>query len=390
VLDRELGLGDSHEGLWDLPADAPVGVDLRAWLGLDDQVIDVDLTPNRGDCFSVLGIAREVALINGLPLGGPGFARSSPGDNDEFPVEVRAPEACPRFVGRVIRGIRPDAVTPLWMREKLRRAGLRPIHPVVDVTNIVMLELGQPMHGFDLATLREGIIVRLAEAGEKIVAAGRARGGAGAGHAGDRRPWRAACGRRDHGRRGFRRVRGDARRVLRGGVLCAAGDRRAGAPARPAHRCLAALRARRGSRPPAPRHRARHALLLDIAGGEPGPVIERAAESHLPARGPCAAPRTARRAARPRDADAEVERILEGLGMELDADRGGLGGHAAVASLRHRLEVDLIEEVARIYGYDRLAEARGAGAARYWATPPRAACPAPHRRHARPAATRKS
>jgi phenylalanyl-tRNA synthetase beta chain len=167
--ERELGLGEGHQGLWDLPADAPVGTALRDWLGLDDVVIDVDLTPNRGDCFSVLGIAREVALLNALPLQEPEFKPVAPAIADEIPVEVRAPEACPRFVGRVIRGLRPDAATPLWMREKLRRAGLRPIHPVVDVTNIVMLELGQPMHGFDLATLRGGIIVRLAEAGEKIV-----------------------------------------------------------------------------------------------------------------------------------------------------------------------------------------------------------------------------
>ena len=159
---RELGLGESHEGLWDLPQDAPVGTDLRAWLGLEDHVIDVDLTPNRGDCFSVLGIAREVALINRMPLDGPELVPVPATGTEEFPVEVRAPEACPRFVGRVVHNIRPDAQTPLWMQEKLRRSGLRPIHPVVDVTNYVMLELGQPMHGFDLATLRDGIIVRLA------------------------------------------------------------------------------------------------------------------------------------------------------------------------------------------------------------------------------------
>jgi phenylalanyl-tRNA synthetase beta chain len=360
---RELGLGDSHEGLWDLPGEAPLGADLRAWLGLDDTVIDVDLTPNRGDCFSVLGIAREVALINQLPLGGPRLEAVEPLIGDQFPVDVRAPEACPRFVGRVIRGIRPDAESPLWMREKLRRAGLRPIHPVVDVTNIVMLELGQPMHGFDLATLQDGIIVRLAADGEKIVLLD--------GREVTLQPDTLVIA--DHG--GPRAVAG----IMGGedsGVSAATCDvffevaffaplAIAGRARRLGLHTDASQRFERGVDPAQQRRAIERAtaLLLEIAGGEAGPIIERAAEQYLPK--PGAVPlRRARLAALLglTIADTEVERILAGLGMTLT--RTAAGWEAVPPSHRFdiAIEVDLIEEVARVHGYDSLPEARGTGA----------------------------
>ena len=362
--ERELGLGESHEGLWDLPADAPVGVDLREWLGLDDQVIDVDLTPNRGDCFSVLGIAREVALLNGLPLGGPEIPPVAPAIADEFPIEVRAPEACPRFVGRVIRGIRSDAVTPLWMREKLRRAGLRPIHPVVDVTNIVMLELGQPMHGFDLGTLRDGIIVRLAQPGERIVLLD--------GREAALEPDTLVIA--DHG--GPRAVAG----IMGGedsGVSAATRDvffevaffaplAIAGRARRLGLHTDASLRFERGVDPGQQRRAIERAtaLLIGIAGGEAGPVMEHAAPEHLPAQKPVRL-RRARLAALLGHvvADAEIERILEGLGMTLSPTADGWEATPPSHRFDIALEVDLIEEVARIHGYDRLPEQRGPGAA---------------------------
>lgn len=362
--ERELGLGEGHEGLWDLPADAPVGVALRDWLSLDDVVIDVDLTPNRGDCFSVLGMAREVALLNGLPLQGPEIPPVAPEIADEFPVEVRAPEACPRFVGRVVRGIRSDAVTPPWMREKLRRAGLRPIHPVVDVTNIVMLELGQPMHGFDLGTLREGIIVRLAEPGERITLLD--------GRVAALEPDMLVIA--DHGR--SRAVAG----VMGGedsGVSPATRDvffevaffaplAIAGRARRLGLHTDASLRFERGVDPVQQRRAVERAtaLLLAVAGGQPGPVIERVAEGHLPARHPVTL-RRARLAALLGQAvpDAEVERILQGLGMALERTATGWAATPPSHRFDIALEVDLIEEVARIYGYDRVPEERGAGAA---------------------------
>ncbi|NNE64698.1 MAG: phenylalanine--tRNA ligase subunit beta, partial [Gammaproteobacteria bacterium] len=164
----ELNLAESSEGILVLPDDAPVGLAITEYLKLDDNIIEVDLTPNRGDCLGVSGVAREVSAINNIALSPPHLGEVSPDIEDSFPVELLAPEACPRFVGRIIRNINPQATTPLWMQEKLRRCGLRPISPVVDITNYVMMELGQPMHGFDFDKLEGGIRVRMAEAGEKL------------------------------------------------------------------------------------------------------------------------------------------------------------------------------------------------------------------------------
>ena len=165
---EELQIAESSDGILELPADAPAGESIVDYLGLDDQIIDIDLTPNRGDCLSIAGIAREVSAINNVPLVPATMNSVENGIEDSFAVELEAPAHCPRYAGRVIKGIDPQAQTPLWMEEKLRRCGLRPISPVVDVTNYVMMELGQPMHGFDFDKLEGGIRVRLATAGEKL------------------------------------------------------------------------------------------------------------------------------------------------------------------------------------------------------------------------------
>ena len=165
---RELGLAEASSGILELPADAPVGQPLREYLQLDDVVLDFNITPNRGDAMSVLGIAREVAALTGKGLSGPEIKPPRASGTATFPVRLAAPDGCPRFAGCIVRGIDNRAPTPLWMRERLRRAGLRSITPVVDATNYVMLELGQPMHAYDLAKLRGGITVRLARAGEAV------------------------------------------------------------------------------------------------------------------------------------------------------------------------------------------------------------------------------
>jgi phenylalanyl-tRNA synthetase beta chain len=367
---RELGLSEDHTGLMDLPADAPVGRDFREWLDLDDVMIDVDLTPNRGDCFSILGIAREVASINGAPLAMPAFEPVAPGCDAEFPIEVRAPEACPRFVGRVIKGIRPDARTPLWMVERLRRSGIRAIHPVVDVTNYVMLELGQPMHGFDLATLEGGIVVRLAEPGETLT---------------------LLDGREialdpdmlviaDHG--GGRAVAG-----IMGGETSGVSETTAdvffevaffdplaiaGRARRLGLHTDASMRFERGVDPANQRRAVERAtdLLVEIAGGTPGPVVERAADAHLPRRDAVGLRRGRMAMLLGREIpDPEVERILAGLGMAVRATDQGW----EVTPPSHRfdisIEVDLIEEVARVFGYDRMPETRGMGGAGLGAAP---------------------
>ena len=145
-----------------------MGEDFRDYLSLDDQVIDIDLTPNRGDCFSMLGIARELAASLEQPVKTPTAEPVAAAVADDYPVQLSAPEGCPRFVGRVIRGLAAGARSPAWMVERLRRAGVRSIHPVVDVTNYVMLEFGQPLHGYDLAKLKDQIDVRWSQAGETL------------------------------------------------------------------------------------------------------------------------------------------------------------------------------------------------------------------------------
>ena len=165
---RELGLSEDHEGLMDLPVDAPVGQDIRDYLSLDDTLIEIDLTPNRGDCLGMEGVAREVGALTKTDVTTPDMTPVNATIEDALDISVKAPEACPRYLGRVIRGIDPDAQTPLWMKEKLRRGGLRSLGPVVDVTNYVLLELGQPMHAFDLAQLSGGIEVRYPKAGETL------------------------------------------------------------------------------------------------------------------------------------------------------------------------------------------------------------------------------
>src|SRR5690606_25495123 len=164
----ELGLEDIVDGLLELPADAPVGHDIRGYLHLDDAVIDVDLTPNRADCLSVRGIAREAGVLYREAVTEPSMKAVAAESTRTHAVTVSAPDACPKYLGRVIEGVDLSATTPLWMRERLRRAGLRSIGPVVDVTNYVLLELGQPLHAFDLAKLDGSIDVRKATAGEKI------------------------------------------------------------------------------------------------------------------------------------------------------------------------------------------------------------------------------
>ena len=145
---------------------------LSNYLNLDDSIIDLDLTPNRSDCLSMIGLARETGLMNQLDVNEVDLQKVEPSIEDTFPVELDAGAACSRFVGRIVRNIDQSAQSPLWMKEKLRRSGLRSIDPVVDVTNYVMLELGQPLHAYDHAKLKDKIVVRQSTAGEKVTLLG--------------------------------------------------------------------------------------------------------------------------------------------------------------------------------------------------------------------------
>jgi phenylalanyl-tRNA synthetase beta chain len=166
---RELGLSDDHSGLLELPADAKPGADVRAVLGLDDHVLTLKLTPNRADCLSVLGVAREVSALTGAALELPPLKPVAKKNNEKHPVRISAPDGCGRFAGRVIRKVEAKAPTPAWMRERLERAGQRSISALVDVTNYVMLELGRPLHVYDLDKLRGAIDVRWGKKGEKVL-----------------------------------------------------------------------------------------------------------------------------------------------------------------------------------------------------------------------------
>lgn len=164
----ELGIEDESEGIMELEADAPVGMDLRAYLNLDDHMLEIDLTPNRADCFSVQGVAREVSALLNQPPKLPVIEPILPQSEAILPIYLNAPEACPNYCGRIIKSINPDASTPLWIAERLRRSGIRMVHPVVDVMNYVMLELGQPMHAFDLSRIKGSIQIRWALRGESL------------------------------------------------------------------------------------------------------------------------------------------------------------------------------------------------------------------------------
>lgn len=164
----ELQLSEESAGLHELPDDAPAGTTLQEYLGLDDQIIEIDITPNRGDCLSIRGVARELGARNNLQATLPSFDQVIISHDETFPLEIVTDSCCANYVGRVIKGVNPAQSSPLWMVERLRRCGIRSISPAVDVTNYVMMELGQPMHAFDLAKLNGGIRVRLAVPGEKV------------------------------------------------------------------------------------------------------------------------------------------------------------------------------------------------------------------------------
>ncbi|KAA6172552.1 phenylalanine--tRNA ligase subunit beta [Pseudomonas marginalis] len=352
----ELQVGEGNDGLMELPADAPVGQDIRVYLDLEDASIEVDLTPNRGDCLSLAGLAREVGALYNAPVTRPVVA-AVPAVHDEVrSIEVLAPSACPRYLGRVIRNVDLSKPTPLWMVERLRRADVRSIDAAVDITNYVMLELGQPLHAFDLAEINGGIRVRMAEEGEKLVLldgqevtlrsdtlviADHSRALAIAGVMGGEHSGVSATTRDVFLESAFF------------DQIAVAGKARSyGLHTDASHRY------ERGVDWQLAREAMERAtgLLLEITGGEAGPITETVSEQHLPSIAPLTL-----RAQRVEQMlglvieEAEIVRLLTGLGLGISADGAG---QWRVEVPSHRfdisLEVDLIEELARLYGYNRL------------------------------------
>lgn len=353
---QELGIADDAAGILELPADAPVGASLRDYLHLDDRLITLKLTPNRGDCLSLTGIAREVAALTGARLKRVDCSPVQATIAGGHPVLDEAPEACPLYCGRVLRGIDPTVRTPAWMVERLLRSGLRPIHPVVDVTNYVLLELGQPMHAFDLARLHGSVRVRMARADEKLTLLSEQT---------IRLGTDCLVIADDHGPLALAGIMGGAA----SGVSAASRDIFLEAahftPAAIAGRARryglstdSSYRFERGVDPRLPRQAMERAtrLILDICGGEVGEIVE--AGPGVPPPPPIAfRPARARRLLGVDIPDDEMRQIFDRLGMEVESQ--GEAWQVSPPSWRFDLdlEVDLIEEVARLRGYEHIPAA---------------------------------
>jgi phenylalanyl-tRNA synthetase beta chain len=352
---RELGLSDEHEGILELPDELAAGLGLREALALDDRVLVLNVTPNRGDVQSMIGVAREVAAISGRKLKVPVIEPVPAAHRARFEVKLEAPAGCPRFAGRVIQGVNPAARTPVWMRERLRRAGLRPISPVVDVTNYVMLEFGQPMHAYDLRRLDARIVVRLARAGERLkLLDGReiaiapdtlviADASAPVGLAG-------VMGGEKSG------IAADTTDVFLE-VAYFAPEAIAGRARRHGLVTDASQRFERGVDPRGQERALERAtqLLVDIAGGRPGPAVLTQSEAHQPKRPSVTLrPERVERLLGIEIPRSDIEDILRRLGMQVAGAGDVLGVIPPSQRFDVTIEQDLIEEIGRIYGYDRI------------------------------------
>ncbi|WP_305816469.1 phenylalanine--tRNA ligase subunit beta [Photobacterium leiognathi] len=351
----ELGIDVESDGIMELAEDAVLGTDFREFLGLDDVTIDVDLTANRADCLSIAGLAREVGVLNRAEVTEPQFEIVAATAADTIAIDVKAPAACPRYLGRIIRNVNVQAETPLWMQEKLRRCGTRSIDPIVDITNYVLLEMGQPMHAFDLAKIDGGIVVRMAEQGEKLtlldgneaelndntlVIADNKQALAIAGIFGGE----------------FSGVNTETKDVL---LECAffAPDairgraRSYGLHTDSSHRFERGVDATLQTKA---MERAT-ALIIEICGGEVAPIVEAESEADLPKAATIELRRTKLdRLLGHSIASEEVVEILTRLGCDVETTDAGWKAVAPAWRFDMAIEEDLVEEVGRIYGYNNI------------------------------------
>lgn len=362
---KELGLDNDASGLLELSDDAPVGQALVDYLGLPDASIEIKLTPNRADCFSLRGIAYDVAAATRSEVLAFAADAIPAAGSRELSIQLDAGAEAPRYLGRVIEGVNAAARTPLWMAERLRRSGVRPVSLLVDITQYVMLELGQPMHAYDLGTLQGSIAVRRSRAGESL----------------------KLLDGRDAALDDSFLVVTDADRAvglagLMGGFDTRVTDATTAVFLEAAHFAPAAIMGRgrklglhtdaghrfeRGVDPALPRTAIEYAtrLVLDLAGGTPAPVTEAVREADLPQ----PATIVLRRARITRVLgitidDAEVERILRALGMDVVATTDGWQVAAPSRRFDIAIEEDLIEELARIHGYEQIPTTLPGGASR--------------------------
>ncbi|WP_022943022.1 phenylalanine--tRNA ligase subunit beta [Psychromonas hadalis] len=353
--ESELGMAESAEGILELPLDAPIGLSVREYLNLDDVTIDVDLTANRADCLGIAGLAREVGVLNSMSATEPTWDNVAVSIDTEVAINLQAPEACPRYLGRVIKGINQDVTTPLWMVEKLRRCGVRSVDAIVDITQYVLLEFGHPMHAFDLAKLDGGIEVRLANQDEKLtlldgkevklnsdtlVIADQSKALAMAG----------IFGGQDSG------VQAQTTDIFLESAffapLAIAGRARSyGLHTDASHRY------ERGVDPTLQTKAIERAtqLLVEICGGQVGPITEAVSEENLPVQ----ATISLRRHKLDRlighvVEDARVTEILTQLGCVVTFSDDTWTVVAPTYRFDMEIEEDLIEEVARVYGYNNI------------------------------------
>ncbi|WP_024327920.1 phenylalanine--tRNA ligase subunit beta [Thioalkalivibrio sp. AKL19] len=355
---RELGLSEDAAGLLALPATLEAGQDLREALALDDTILEVDLTPNRADCLGMRGIARECSALLDRPLQAPAASVVGVASAAGVAVDVRDPEACPLYAARVLEGLDAQAATPLWMTERLRRAGVRPLSAIVDVTNYVMLELGQPLHAFDAGRTGDPIVVRRAEKGESLTLLG-----------GDQTvklsPQDVVIASAE-GPLALAGVMGGAASAVDDATTrvileCAHFTPRALAGRARAHglHTDASHRFERGVDPtlvPQAMERATQ-LLLEICGGQCGPVeqVGETPSSHGESAITLRPSRVQRLLGVTLQA-TEVERILRALDCQVTTTDEGWSVHAPRARFDLEREEDLIEELARVHGYDALPQ----------------------------------
>lgn len=367
---KELGLDADASGLLELPADAPIGAPLADYLCLPDASIELKLTPNRADCFSVRGIAFDVAAAYGSEVAAFDVTPMPALNNERLQVELDAGAKVPRFVGRVIESVNAGAATPVWMSERLRRSGIRPISFLVDVTQYVMLELGQPMHAFDRDALTQPIVVRPARAGEQTKLL----------------DGRTVALDEDFlvvsDSQGGRAARAVALGGIMGGYDTRVTDSTRNIFLEAAHWIPSAIigrgrklglhtdaghRFERGVDPELPRLAIEVAtrLIVEIAGGSPGPVTEAVLAEHLPR--PALIVLRRDRLARVLGvavADEEVGRILRALGLEVEDTAEGWRVTTSSRRFDLAIEEDLVEEIARIHGYDAIPVTLPGGATR--------------------------
>lgn len=352
----ELAAGEDDSGLWELPAHLPLGQDLRQAMNLDDNQLELGLTPNRGDCLSLRGLAREVAALNGLAYSDSPIAHVAASHSQAYSVQLQAPEACPRYCSRVISGVDNTRPSPEWLTQSLNRAGIRSLDALVDITNYVLLELGQPMHAFDASRLEAPISVRWAQPEESLTLLNQQTLSLSPNTLviADAHKACALAG-----------IMGGAESAVSSSTHTVVLESAFFQPLALAGRARqyglhtdASHRFERGVDPNLAQQAIERAtqLILDITGGQAGPLVVAESAPHLPAS---------------KSISLNKARLGTGLGLQLDSAQvtqllGGLGLHLLEESPSHwqfsvpshrfdlSIEADLLEEIARLYGYDHL------------------------------------